>query len=236
MLSLPLFPQLRTVEEVAASRGRVVTTSYVFISDEGPLAASAAPSRSSAAPAEGSPSPFNAAASATATTAAAATAAGMIKKRPRGSKPRELWLALSQLEGSSGYLNAASVTLGGRGPIDLRRCAAVPMRARDRGPLSPPRTLKEEILLAITEGVTHDLLRPARIERKDHHIRGLPSLRKRDNLDIVGCIWTGAIYCCCRCCCCCCCCCALCGSRGLAAAGLLQGLAIMLWKGACYLG
>ncbi|KAL8270336.1 hypothetical protein Esti_005723 [Eimeria stiedai] len=172
--------QLQTVEEVATSRGRVVTTSYVFISDEG--ACSPAPAAAAAA------APRASSAAAGAAAAAAVGGGGAPTRKPRGSKPRELWLALSQLEGSSGYLNVASLTLGGRGPIDLRRLAAIPMRARDRGPLSPPRTLREEILLAITEGATHDLLRPARIERKDHHIRGLPAFRKKDKLDVVGCI------------------------------------------------
>ncbi|KAL8426631.1 hypothetical protein Efla_005888 [Eimeria flavescens] len=185
--------QLQTVEEVAAARGRVVTTSYVFISDEG-----SPPSAAAGAPRAPTSAALVAAAAAAGKTPAAAPAAGgggggpPAAKRPRGSKPRELWLALSQLEGSIGYLSVGSLTLGGRGPIDLRRPCAVPMLARDRGPLSRSRSLKEEILLAITEGATHDLLRPARIDRKDHHIRGLPSLRKKDKLDVDEVVVAGA--------------------------------------------
>ncbi|PHJ22691.1 hypothetical protein CSUI_003452 [Cystoisospora suis] len=112
------------------------------------------------------------------------------------SKAKELRESLRNLPGNKRFIC-------GRNP--LRRMAndnvdkwldmhvAVPMRACDRVAGSPKRTVREELILALEEGVVHDLIQPAEITDANHHVKRILNWAQActDPAGVIGCLWKG---------------------------------------------
>ncbi|PFH35249.1 hypothetical protein BESB_061360 [Besnoitia besnoiti] len=164
--------KFKTIETIARERGNIHAKSYVFVEEYSPTEAPALPP--SRPP-------------------AASTRPGISRS---GKKAKELRDALRNLPGNKHFICGRDpLRKQGNDNINkwMDKHVAVPMRACDRVAGTPKRTVREELLLALEEGVVHDLISPAEILDSAHHVKRVANWRntQEDRAGVLGCMWTG---------------------------------------------